>query len=206
MPKIPSQQADAGHIPFLATLRAVLDRFCPLGEAEWQELSESFVYKIWPKGTFLTREGQVEHYIYFLASGATRNYFTRGSNDFTVDFHFSGEFVTAYYSFITREPSAIWIELLEESQTVAISQTSLLAFYARYPHAERIGRLMAEYQYVRRLHREMDLMSRTAEERYAALMAKQPDLVAKISVKHLSSFLGIQPESLSRIRKLYGKY
>jgi len=77
----------------------------------------------------------------------------------------------------------------------------LQSLYARSHHGERIGRLMAEYQYIKRLRREMDLLSRTAEERYAGLLQRAPKLVSNISVKHLSSYLGIQPESLSRIRK-----
>lgn len=187
------------------TLRATVQRFYPLSEEEWRDLSQHFIYQHYSKGTFLIREGQVEHYISFLVSGSTRNYFVRDGRDYTVDFHFSGEFVTAYYSLITREPSSVWIELLEESSVIRIPDTSLEAFYARYPRGERIGRLMAEYQYVRRLRREMQLMSQTAEERYAALMNRHPELVSQISVKHLSSYLGIQPESLSRIRGLYGK-
>jgi len=62
---------------------------------------------------------------------------------------------------------------------------------------------MAEYQYIKRLKKEMDLLSFTAEERYAHLMQRNPALISNISVKHLSSYLGIQPESLSRIRKLH---
>jgi hypothetical protein len=61
---------------------------------------------------------------------------------------------------------------------------------------------MAEFQYVKRLRKEMDLLAFTAEERYALLLSKNPELIQNISVKHLSSYLGIQPESLSRIRKL----
>ncbi|WP_315823824.1 hypothetical protein [Paraflavitalea speifideaquila] len=64
---------------------------------------------------------------------------------------------------------------------------------------------MAEAQYVKRLRKEMDFLSYTAEERYVRLMEKNPQLIQQISVKHLSSYLGIQPESLSRIRKLHAR-
>lgn len=120
-----------------------------------------------------------------------------------MDFHFPGDFVTAYYSWITRQPSPIFIELLEDAETVVIERNQLLAYYDRFPHADRIGRLIAEQQYAKRLQREMDLLSLTAEERYGQLLAKNPALVGNLSVKHLSSYLGIQPESLSRIRKAY---
>lgn len=183
----------------------VLDQLSPLPGYVWDEFATGLKVKKFRKGDFLIREGDVERYIYFLNSGATRNYFTKNGKEYTVDFHFEDSFVTAYYSFITREPSPVSIELIEDAETVVISHELLQRFYRRYHSGEKIGRLMAESQYVKRLRREMDLLSLTAEERYAALLKKNPSLVGNISIRHLSSYLGIQPESLSRIRKLYSR-
>jgi len=184
-------------------IKKTIFQLSPLTDAEWIDFSAGLFPKTFTKGDFLIREGQVENYIYFLNKGATRHYFIRDGKEFTVDFQFEGDFVTAYYSFITREPSPVFIEILEEADVIAISFQYLHEFYTRHPKGEKIGRLMAESQYVRRLRKEMDLLSLTAEERYARLMKKNPDLINTISVKHLSSYLGIQPESLSRIRKLH---
>lgn len=187
------------------SIRQAIDSLQPLTDQEWQDFAEALVVSTFRKGDFLIRAGQVENYVYFLNQGATRNYFTRDGKEYTVDFHFAGEFITAYYSLITREASSIDIELLEDAEVVAISHAALNNFYTRYHHGEKIGRLIAEYQYVKRLRKEMDLLSRTAEERYAQLMQRNPALIQTISVKHLSSYLGIQPESLSRIRKLHSR-
>jgi CRP/FNR family transcriptional regulator, anaerobic regulatory protein len=187
----------------LNNIHAALNRILPLGEDEWNDLAGGLILKDFYKGEYLIREGQVENYIYFLNRGSTRNYFIKEGKEFTVDFHFEGEFVTAYYSFITREPSGIFIELLEDTETVVIPYGPLQAFYNKYHNGEKVGRLIAEYQYVKRLRKEMELLSLTAEERYTKLMQKNPALINSISVKHLSSYLGIQPESLSRIRKLH---
>ena len=187
----------------LSKIKQAFFQLHPLPENEWTGFSDKLLLKSFRKGEFLIREGQVENYIYFLNKGTTRHYFIKDGKEFTVDFQFEGDFVTAYYSFITREPSPVFIELLEDAEAVAITYQSLNAFYSKYPNGEKIGRLMAESQYVRRLRKEMDLLSLTAEERYARLMKKSPGLISTISVKHLSSYLGIQPESLSRIRKQY---
>lgn len=182
-------------------IKQAIYKFLPLEEIEWKDISGKFVVKKIQKGDFLIRQGQVENFIYFLNQGATRNYFVKDGKDFTVDFHFAGDFVTAYYSWITREPSSIFIELLVDTEVVAIPYKFLNEFYIKYHNCEKIGRLIAEYQYIKRLRKEMDLLSQTAEERYAELMQRNPALIQKISVKHLSSYLGIHPESLSRIRK-----
>jgi len=188
---------------YLDNIKRAFFQLHPISEDGWNDFSGRLMLKSFRKGDFLTREGQVENYIYFLNKGATRNYFIKDGKEFTVDFLFEGDFVTAYYSFITREPSPVFIELLEDAEAVAIHYQSLHAFYSNHSDGEKVGRLIAESQYVKRLRKEMDLLSLTAEERYAALMKKNPELVSGISVKHLSSYLGIHPESLSRIRKLY---
>ncbi|RFM28711.1 Crp/Fnr family transcriptional regulator [Deminuibacter soli] len=189
--------------PDFAGIQQAIFSFLPLQETEWKDFSEKLLHKSFSKGDYLIREGQVEHFIYFLDKGATRNYFIKDGKEFTVDFQFEGDFVTAYYSLITREPSNIFIELLEPTNVTAISFTFLQEFYAKYHNGEKVGRLIAEYQYIKRLRKEMDLLSLTAEERYVQLMQRNPVLIQNISVKHLSSYLGIQPESLSRIRKLH---
>jgi CRP-like cAMP-binding protein len=185
----------------LDAIKASIFKLHPLDPEEWEAFAAKLVKKSMLKGQFLTKAGQVENYLYFLKQGATRNYFLKDGKDFTVDFHFAGEFVTAYLSFITREASQINIELIEDSELFVISYTALQEFYKIHHNGERIGRMMAEFQYTKRLRREMELLSLTAEERYAILMKKNPGLVSTISVKHLSSYFGIQPESLSRIRK-----
>ena len=182
-------------------LKQAIYKFNPLYETEWDDFAATLILKDLKKGDFLIRQGQVENFIYFLNKGATRNYFVKDDKEFTVDFQFQGDFVTAYYSLITREPSAIAIELLEDAEVVAIPLAVLHAFYAKHHNGEKVGRLIAEYQYIKRLRREMDLLSRTAEERYTELMERNPVLIQQVSVKHLSSYLGIHPESLSRIRK-----
>lgn len=190
--------------PYVSIHQAI-NKLQPLTETEWNSFSEKLAVKTLAKGDFIIQAGQIENHIYFINSGATRNYFTREDKEYTVDFQFAGEFVTAYYSLITREPGTVNIELLESTEVVVIAYTDLKEFYNRHHNGERIGRLIAEYQYVRRLRREMDLLALSAEERYAQLMQRNPTLIQTLSVKHVSSYLGIQPESLSRIRKLYGR-
>lgn len=187
----------------LLQMKHAVYKLHPLKEEEWLDFSKKLIIKKLQKGDFLVRQGQVENYVYFLNKGATRNYFLKDGKEFTVDFQFENDFVTAYYSLITRQQSEIFIELLEDAEVVVIPLTHLSEFYAKYQNGEKIGRLMAEYQYVKRLKKEMDLLSLTAEERYTQLMRRNPALISNISVKHLSSYLGIHPESLSRIRKLH---
>ncbi|HYH14109.1 MAG TPA: Crp/Fnr family transcriptional regulator [Flavisolibacter sp.] len=189
----------------LLKVREALSQFAPSSDEEWDLFSNNLKNQSIDKGNYVIKEGQVENYIYFIQEGVTRSYFTKEGKEFTVDFHFANEFVSSYFSFLTREPSRVSIEVLEPVVLYKVHHHFLQEFYKQYHHAERIGRLIAEFQYIKRLRREMDLLSLTAEERYAQLMQRSPHLVNQISIKHLSSYLGIQPESLSRIRKAYSR-
>ena len=186
-------------------LKAAISSFTEIPDEEFHFFSKNLQIKSFENGTFLCREGQTEQHIFFLLSGATRNYFTRDGKEFTVGFHFEGEFITAFYSLLTREPSPVSIEVIQNSRGFLIPRAFLYDFYDKFKSGERIGRLIAETQYIRRLEREMELLSLTAEQRYAKLMERNPALVQGISIKHLSSYLGIQPESLSRIRKQFAR-
>jgi CRP-like cAMP-binding protein len=187
----------------VSRIKRVIESFHPPKDHEWQEFAGKLFIKKFKKGDYLTSQGQVENHIYFLNTGSTRSWFLQEGNEYTVDFHFDGDFATAYLSFITREPSLISIEALEDTEAYVISHRSLNELYVKHHSIEKIGRLIAEYQYAKRLRKEMDLLSKTAEERYGALFERNPALIQNTSVKHLSSYLGIQPESLSRIRKLH---
>jgi len=176
-----------------------------LPKDEWETFSAQFRQVRFLKNDYIIREGNIAHDIYFLESGATRNFFLKDGKEYTVDFHFAGEFVAPFYSLITKGPSPVFIQSLFDTETIAVSYTVLEAYYQKSLAGANIGRMIAERQYIRRLQREMDMLSLTAEERYARLLHRNPDLVATISVKHLSSYLGIQPESLSRIRRQYQK-
>lgn len=182
--------------------KAILSRY-PLDEASWSHVEKELVVKNLKKGDFLVREGEMEDKIYFISSGISRNFFVKGDKEFTIDFHFEGDFVTGYYSIITNKPSIISVEALTDLVIVVIPFNPVKSTYATSVEAANFGRLIAEFQYIKRLTKEMDLMAMTAEERYHELLQVRPDLVKKISVKHISSYLGIQPESLSRIRKNY---
>lgn len=186
-------------------LKQAIFKFQKLDDNEWKAFSEKLKVKEFKKGQYLIREGQVEQTLFFLNTGAARSYFINEGKELTFDFVFEGEFVTAYYSFLTRTPSQFNIELLEDTVVVTISHKSLYELYDRYHNIERFGRLAAEYQFTKRVKKEIEMISLSGEERYDLLVKNRPDVILNVAGKDIASYLGIRPESLSRIRKLYFK-
>ncbi|WP_165806600.1 Crp/Fnr family transcriptional regulator [Chitinophaga parva] len=103
--------------------------------------------------------------------------------------------------FFAARPSAINIQALEATKAYRIHHEDLETLYKTGAAAERVGRHVAEHQFIRRSVKELKLLSLTAKERYQHLFEEHPDIVSRIFVKNLSSYLGIHPERLSRIRR-----
>jgi len=152
-------------------------------------------------GAFLARAGRVTSAIYFISSGVVRVFCIHQNKEVCLDFAFSGQFSTAYASFVTQTPAIVSLQAITPVKGFAFYYPDLLELYNKSHGAERTGRLLAEYQYLRKYQRELSFLQLTAKERYQQLLEEHPVVVQQIPVKYIASYLGIEPESLSRIRK-----
>ena len=181
-------------------IKLVFQQMVDLTPEQWAAFEQHLEEVTYRKNDFLCQAGHTEQYLYFIHTGAVRVYHQTEQQEFTLNFHFDNEFVSAFSSFLTQTPSRVYLQVLENVEVSRIHRQHLYHSYQQFHEAERIGRLFAETLYVHKTNREIDLLSLSAEEQYINLLRKNPNLVNSISVKHLASYLGIQPESLSRIR------
>jgi CRP-like cAMP-binding protein len=64
-----------------------------------------------------------------------------------------------------------------------------------------IMRISAETSFIEKQQQQIELLTKSAEERYHILSIKYPNIFQRVAQKHIASYLGITPQSLSRIRK-----
>jgi len=186
-------------------LREVFSQINPLSEEEWGQFEPMLETETVRKNDFLIREGQVAKHIYFICEGMVRVYLKGAPKEISLDFAFEHTFVSSYASFLQQIPSAVSIEAFMETRVIRFSRDHLYQRYEASHMAERMGRLIAEFQYLRKNSREIALLKYPATQRYLQLLKQQPRLVQEIPVKYLASYLGVEPESLSRIRKSLGE-
>jgi CRP-like cAMP-binding protein len=144
-------------------IRAVIRQLTDVPDEVWQEFSRHFVVQQFGKDEYFCREGQVENYIYFLRSGIVRSYFLKDGKEYTFDFFFENEFVTSFTSFISRQPSQVSVQALEKAETWKIHHQYIYELYDHSHQAERIGRKIAERQFMIRSRKELELVSLTAQ-------------------------------------------
>lgn len=152
------------------------------------------------KKEMILREGEKDHYIYFIESGIVRSFVRR--EDKTVTLWIVGEGGTPLSTPSLTHPdvSRTGIEALTEC-------------YAWRVARRRLGELCEESlvmaNFARRLCEEFiaatvdffaDYYGRDRKEQYKLLLKQCPDLFRRLPLNEIASYLSVTPQSLSRIR------
>ena len=177
-----------------------INQYCKLGTPALTSMSAVLEKAELPKGSYLVTEGKVCSHVYFLEAGCLRGYYNLDGKEISHWFAFENNFVTSFYSFITRKPSIENIQLIEDCTLWAITYDSLQALYSKHADIERLGRIMHERYYVMLEERFVRNHFKEGRERYENLIAHAPHMLQRIPLGYIASYLGMTQETLSRIR------
>lgn len=138
--------------------------------------------------------------IYFINSGVARIYYFKDGIDITESFSFENNIIARVESLFTGRPSRKAIQVLEDTEVVAINANKLFKLYDTFPEIERLFRKIFESAYVDTVNRIEGIQFHSAEERYHSLLTEAPNVLMRVPLKYVASYLGITQVSLSRIR------
>lgn len=165
------------------------------------ELPFEVIEKQFLKKSVLTDYGSFENKIYFLKEGIIQVLINHQEEERILDFFFPFSFFCSYSSLLKAVPSDVKILALTDCTVDMIRHENLLDAYNSSLIANKLGRIVTENLYLRKVKREKDLLTKSAEVRYNELLKHQPEIIREIPINKISQYLGIRPESLSRIRK-----
>jgi CRP-like cAMP-binding protein len=158
--------------------------------------------KSFAKNDIISDYSIVEKMVYFLESGIVQISLPHQNGEIRIlDFFFSNSFFCSYSSLLKQQPSDVQLTAITDCKVKTIHYADLKKAYESSILANKIGRLEAEKFYLKRVKREKDFLTKSAEERYKDIMSENPEFINQISVNKIARYLGIHPESLSRIRK-----
>jgi CRP-like cAMP-binding protein len=152
------------------------------------------------KGDYLTQEGEIENYIYFIVDGAVRAYFVSEHEDYSIRLGYNNNIINSLASFITRQASELYIEALRKTQVLRINHSEFYSFINSDPDLKQAYTWMMEQLVVQQIERELDLLIDSPKERLNRVLKRSPNLFQHIPLKYIASYLRMKPETLSRIR------
>ena len=164
------------------------------------DLAEVLHKKNLSKNTLLSKESTICNHLYFLEKGCIRGYYNLDGKEISYWFAFENNFVTSFYSFISRKPGIENIQVLEDATLWSVSFDDLQKLFNQHHDIERMVRIVNERYYIKLEERLMALQFKGAKERYEQLMSGSPHILQRVSLGHIASYLGISQETLSRIR------
>lgn len=177
-----------------------ISQYYPISLGAREALSKALTQVEISKNSFLLQEGTVCNNLYFLEQGCLRGYYNLDGKEITYWFGFENNFITSFYSFISRKPGVENIQILEDSTLWGIGFEALNQLFDFHKDLERLVRIINEQYYIRLEERFMSMQFKTARERYEQLIETSPHILQRISLGQIASYLGISQETLSRIR------
>jgi CRP-like cAMP-binding protein len=183
-------------------LSVFLRSIYPLDDELINELTAHFKWHELPKSYSILKPGQTCENLWFLLNGAARYYYIdEKGRERNVWFSIDSDVIADTPSFLFQTPSSCAIQLIEDSEIIAISKSSI-DFLLKKHHAFALWYLKVfENFYIHQVEdRITDLQFLSAGQRYEKLLAQHPSIIQRISLGHISSYLNITQETLSRIR------
>jgi CRP-like cAMP-binding protein len=172
-----------------------------ISSPDWDLFSSKLIQYSFPKKAILLSQGETENHLSFVSKGIVRQYVPMESSELTFGFAFSGSFISAYDSFISRTPSKYVVETISETVLWRLTYDDLQMIYKTSQIGDRIGRMASEDLFLKKSKRELSLLMDSPEERYLKLFTERPEVIREIPLKYVASYIGVTPQALSRIRK-----
>lgn len=140
--------------------------------------------------------------VWHMTKGAVRKFEMDNGLVKTTHFYTAPKIFTVLHSALTGEPSDLAIICEEDCEFMELDVTSLEELYQKSIYIERIGRRMAEQEFIEEFSMRRMFLKLDALQRYEYMETKHPEILNRFQLKDVATFLGITPETLSRLRKL----
>ena len=120
-------------------IKLVFQQMVDLTPEQWAAFEQHLEEVTYRKNDFLCQAGHTEQYLYFIHAGAVRVYHQTEQQEFTLNFHFANEFVSAFSSFLTQTPSRVYLQALETVEASRIHREHLYYSSNQFHLPEPIG-------------------------------------------------------------------
>ena len=181
-------------------LKHYFNLISPLSEDTWKEVAPIFRKQTLSINDYFIEEMKYAKQITFLEKGIVRAFFTYiKGKEYNKQFFVSPSLIGAYTSLLTKERNLIPQQALTECVVWVADFAELEKLFIKYHDLERLGRKIAEFYFLEKEKKELEMALMDATERYLLFREQYPSLEQLIPQYHIASYLGISPTQLSRL-------
>jgi CRP-like cAMP-binding protein len=187
---------------YAAYVYKFIQQYVKLSEQEFNQFLPFFEVRKFAKREEVLRYGQVDDYLNLVVKGLLRKYVVTGKDEKTLQLAIEGKVIQSEISFHQRTPSTVIIEALEPTVVVSIRYEQVQFVLENVPCAEKIGREMMTYLFIKKDARYFAQLNNTVRQRFLHYLQHHPQMVQRVPQKILASYLEIKPETFSRLKHL----
>ena len=153
------------------------------------------------KNELVLERNAVANQLFFIKKGCLRLYYINEDGNISTRFMaFENTFLTSIVSFISREPSPEYIQAVENSELLVISNIDFVHLRNTIPAWDNIYIYILEYGLTVINSKLSSLLTQNATERYLSLLKNNPELIQRLSNSNLAAYFNITPQTLSRLK------
>ena len=167
----------------------------------WFQYVECCDFVTFKKDEIVKEQDRKERYCYFILNGCIGVFLWNGSNFVCLDFFFDFEFCADYMSFLINEATPLQLVALETTKVLRMTEVDYCCL-TKKTVGSIIRLITAEVSFVEKQRQQIDLLTKSADERYKILLNRFPNIDNRVAQKHIASYLGITPQSFSRIKRV----
>ncbi len=173
-----------------------------LPDTDWQLYKDHLKVTSAKKGDIILALNKPCKTIWHLAKGAVRKLEIDHGIEKTTHFYIAPKVFTVLHSALTGAPSDLSIVCEEDCEFLELDIKLLQELYEKSIYIERIGRRMAEEEFIEEFSMRRMFLKLDALQRYEYMEKEHPEILRRFQLKDVATFLGVTPETLSRLRKL----
>lgn len=186
----------------LDSFKKHIDKFAKVSNDKFDEIQKFFDIKNVAKKENLLEEGHICRHHYFVLSGLLRKFYINEKGiEQTTEFAIESWWMTDNIAYERKIPSEFYIQAVEKSTILFITQDNQEKLVKAFPIMERYFRFVYQRAYAAAQMRIKYLYSLSKEEFYYQSVKRYPGFAQRIPQYLLASYLGFTPEYLSEIRK-----
>jgi CRP-like cAMP-binding protein len=154
------------------------------------------------KNRYLLEKGETSNFMGFVVKGSFRLFRVgEDGQEHIMRFAIEDWWISDFASFMSGQPSAAYIEALEDSELILITKDHWESLLETIANFKRMIDNLSTKNFEAHQNRIFSNISESAETRYENFVDQFPSIYNRIPLYMIASFLGLTRETLSRIRK-----